>query len=46
MKKRYAEEQIVKAIKQHEMGVKVDDICRDMAFQSVLYITGVVYMPG
>ncbi len=26
MKKRYTEEQIVKAIKQHEAGAKVDDI--------------------
>ena len=30
MKKRYTEEQIIKAIKQHEAGAKVDDICRDM----------------
>ena len=29
MKKRYNEEQIIKAIKRHESGVKVDDICRD-----------------
>ena len=29
MKKRYSEEQIIKAIKQHEAGVKVDDICRE-----------------
>lgn len=27
MKKRYSEEQIIKAIKQHEPGVKVDSIC-------------------
>ncbi|WP_243888544.1 transposase, partial [Shewanella algae] len=27
MKKRYTEEQIIKAIKQHEAGAKVDDIC-------------------
>ncbi|QYJ92057.1 hypothetical protein K0H81_02480 [Shewanella halotolerans] len=26
MKKRYTEEQIIKAIKQHEAGAKVDDI--------------------
>ena len=26
MKKRYSEEQIIKAIKQHESGAKVDDI--------------------
>ncbi|BCV53211.1 transposase [Shewanella algae] len=30
MKKRYTEEQIIKAIKQHEAGAKVDDICREM----------------
>jgi len=29
MKKRYSEEQIIKAIKQHESGAKVDDICRE-----------------
>jgi putative transposase len=29
MKKRYSEEQIIKAIKQHEAGAKVDDICRE-----------------
>lgn len=28
MKKLYTEEQIIKAIKDHETGVKVDDICR------------------
>ncbi len=28
MKKRYTEEQIIGAIKEHESGVKVDDICR------------------
>ena len=30
MKKRYTEEQIIKAIKEHEAGAKVDDICRDL----------------
>lgn len=30
MKKRYTEEQIIGAIKEHESGVKVDDICRNM----------------
>ena len=28
MKKRYTEEQIIKAIKEHEAGAKVEDICR------------------
>lgn len=30
MKKRFSEEQIIKAIKEHESGAKVDDICRNM----------------
>ena len=30
MKKRYTEEQIIKAIKEHEAGVKIDDICREL----------------
>lgn len=34
MKKRYTEEQIIKAIKQHEAGVKVDDICREMGIST------------
>ena len=29
MKKRYSEEQTIKAIKQLEAGAKVDDICRE-----------------
>ncbi|MCD6047030.1 MAG: Insertion element uncharacterized 10 kDa protein [Gammaproteobacteria bacterium] len=28
MKKRYSEEQIIRAIKEHEAGVKVEDLCR------------------
>jgi putative transposase len=28
MKKRYTDEQIIKAIKEHEAGAKVPDICR------------------
>lgn len=30
MKKRYTEEQIIRAIKQNESGTKVDDICREL----------------
>lgn len=30
MKKRYTEEQIIKAIKEHEAGSKVEDICRKL----------------
>ena len=30
MKKRFSEEQIIGAIKEHESGAKVDDICRNM----------------
>jgi len=34
MKKRYTEEQIIKAIKRHESGVKVEDICRDLGISN------------
>ena len=34
MKKRYTEEQIIKALKQNEAGSKVDDICRDLGISS------------
>ncbi len=34
MKKRYTEEQIIQAIKQHEAGAKVDDICREMGIST------------
>lgn len=30
MKKRYTEEQIIKAIKRHESGVKVEELCREL----------------
>ena len=30
MKKRFSEEQIIKAIKQHEAGAKVEGICRQL----------------
>ena len=33
-KKRYTEEQIIKAIKQNESGIKVDDICRDLGIST------------
>ena len=29
MKKRFTEEQIIRVLKEHESGVKVDDICRN-----------------
>ena len=29
-KKRYSEEQIIGAIKQHESGIKIEDICRQL----------------
>jgi putative transposase len=29
-RKRFTEEQIIKALKQHESGVKVADVCRDL----------------
>jgi putative transposase len=34
MKKRYSEEQIITAIKKHEAGAKVDDICRRLGISS------------
>ena len=34
MKKRYSEEQIIKAIKQHEAGAKVEDICRELGIST------------
>ena len=37
MKKRYLEEQIIKAIKQNEVGAKVDDICRDLGISSATF---------
>lgn len=33
-KKRYTEEQIIGAIKQHESGIKVEDICRKLSISS------------
>jgi putative transposase len=30
IKRRYSKEQVIKAIKQHESGAKVDNICRNM----------------
>lgn len=37
MKKRYTEEQIIRAIQQHESGVKVDDICRELGVSSATF---------
>jgi putative transposase len=37
MKKRYSEEQIIKAIKEHEAGAKVDDICRNLGISSGMF---------
>jgi len=34
MKKRYSDEQITKAIKEHEAGAQVEDICRDLGTSS------------
>lgn len=34
MKKRYTEEQIIRAIKEHEAGAKVDDICRNLGISN------------
>lgn len=37
MKKRYTEEQTIKAIKQNEAGAKVEDICRDLGISSATF---------
>ena len=34
MKKRYTDEQIIKAIKKHEAGAKVEDICRNLCISN------------
>ena len=34
MKKRFSEEQIIKAIKQHEAGTKVEEICRPLGISN------------
>ncbi len=34
MKKRYTDEQIIKAIKEHEAGAKVEDICTDLGISN------------
>lgn len=34
MKKRFTEEQIIGAIKEHESGVKVEDICRRLGIST------------
>jgi len=34
MKKRYTDEQIIRAIKEHEAGTKVEDICRDLGISN------------
>ena len=34
MKKRYSEEQIIRAIKQHEAGAKVGDLCRELGISN------------
>ena len=34
MKKRFSEEQIIKSIKQHEAGTKVEEICRQLGISN------------
>jgi len=34
MKKRYIEEQIIKAIKENKAGAKVDNTCRQISFST------------
>jgi putative transposase len=40
MKKRYTDEQIIKAIKEHEARAKVDDICRDLGILNGTFYNG------
>lgn len=44
-KTRYTEEQIIGAIKEHEAGAKVDDICRKRAYPVGRSTTGGANMP-
>ena len=37
MKKRYTEEKFIKAIKQNEAGVKVDELCRELGISSATF---------
>lgn len=37
MKKCYSGEQIIRAIKQHEAGAKVDDICRELGISNGIF---------
>lgn len=46
MKKRYTEEQIIKAIKNHEAGVKVDDIFRRLGTSVGTFYSWPANMPG
>jgi hypothetical protein len=39
MKKLYTGEQIIKAIKKHEAGAKVEDICRDLVISNGTFYT-------
>lgn len=34
MKKRFSEEQIINAIKQHEVGIEVEEICRQLGISN------------
>ena len=34
---RYTDEQIIKAIKKHEAGAKVEDICRDLGISNATF---------
>jgi putative transposase len=34
MRKRYRDEQNIKAIKKHDAGAKVEDICRDLVISN------------
>ena len=40
MKKRYTDEQIIKAIKKHKAGAKVEYICRDLGISNGTFCNG------
>ena len=44
MKKRYTEGRTIMAIKKHEAGAKVDDLCRDLKCPMALSTTGAANM--
>ena len=46
MKKRFTEEQIIGAIKEHEAGAKAEDICRRLGISHGMFTTGELNLQG